>query len=420
VKILYTIGDLQPESGGPSRSVSSLAAAVAELGVQVELLALEYGSSAAAPLVPPPPVRTTLIPCRGSLARRIKWTRAFASAVRQHCAAEAAEAEVRGLARRSATKAEPRNAIIHDTGLWLRTNHAVAAASRQFRLPRVVSPRGMLSQWALQHRSWKKQLAWRLYQQCDLQSAQVLHATSAAEITDFRAAGLSQPIALIPNGVWLPPQAQNAESRKQKAEIGSQRSEIKTILFLGRIHPIKALVNLVAAWALVRGPVVRGPLRWRVVIAGGGEPAHIADLQAEIRRLGVESDFELLGPVEGEAKWDLYRRADVVVLPSHSENFGMVVAEALACGVPVIASRGTPWEDLTRYRCGWWVDNHPEVLANALLDAMNRTEAERQEMGRRGRELIEKKYLWSGVAERMTSVYQWMLGQAPRPDWVQL
>lgn len=438
MKILYTIADLQPESGGPSRSVSSLASAVAQQGPDVELLALEYGPSHALPLIPPYPVRTTLVPCRGNLAQRIKWTRAFASALQQHCAAASEvtgglqrNATAADLSRRSGTKAGFSNFIIHDTGLWLRTNHAVAAVTRKFQLLRVVSPRGMLTQWALQHRSWKKRLAWHLYQQRDLRLAQVLHATSAAEISDFRAAGLSQPIALIPNGVWLPPPAQNEESSRQEMEIGCQRSEIKTILFLGRIHPIKGLTNLAAAWALVRNRFVHPPLalpssinyppssiRWRLVLAGDGEPAHLADLQAEIRRLGVEQDFEFVGPVAGEAKWDLYRSANVCVLPSHSENFGLVVAEALACGVPVIASRATPWENLITHRCGWWVDNHPEVLANALLDAMNRTDEERQEMGQRGRELVEENYTWSAAAKKMITVYAWLLRREPKPPFV--
>jgi glycosyltransferase involved in cell wall biosynthesis len=122
--------------------------------------------------------------------------------------------------------------------------------------------------------------------------------------------------------------------------------------------------------------------------------------------------------VEGEAKWNLYRSADLFVLPSHSENFGLVVAEALACGVPVIASRGTPWEDLITHRCGWWVDNRPETLADALREATGLTDEERQAMGARGRDLVKTKYSWSPVAAQMKSVYQWMLGQGPKPECV--
>jgi glycosyltransferase involved in cell wall biosynthesis len=388
LKILFTVTDLQPESGGPSRSVSALADAVTEMGSEVELVALEYGSGSNAPMIPPKPVQTTLVPCRGALAEKFKWSSQFKVTLRGRCQSAGIQ-------------------ILHDNGLWLSTNHAAAAVSRELKIPRIVSPRGMLTQWALQHKSWKKRLAWQLYQRRDLKFAQVLHATSAAEVTDCRAAGLTQPIAVIPNGVELLATAPNSEIRNQK-------SEIRTILFIGRIHPIKGLANLVAAWKVANWKLDK----WRVVIAGGGEPGHVEDLKAEIANRMVEGDFEFVGPVEGKAKWDLYRSADLFVLPSHSENFGIVIAEALACGVPVIASRGTPWAELETHRCGWWVDNQPETLAAALRDAMKRTNDERQDMGRRGRELITNKYSWNGIAKQVSAVYRWMLGQGPKPDCV--
>jgi glycosyltransferase involved in cell wall biosynthesis len=119
--------------------------------------------------------------------------------------------------------------------------------------------------------------------------------------------------------------------------------------------------------------------------------------------------------VDGQQKWELYRRADLFILPSHSENFGMVVAEALACGLPVITTKGTPWEALTQHRCGWWVDVGVEPLADALRAAMALDDAERCEMGSRGRRLVEHEYTWSIVAKQMVSVYRWVLGQAERP-----
>jgi glycosyltransferase involved in cell wall biosynthesis len=114
----------------------------------------------------------------------------------------------------------------------------------------------------------------------------------------------------------------------------------------------------------------------------------------------------------------LYRSADLFVLPSHSENFGLVVAEALASGVPVITTRGTPWEELVAHRCGWWVEKTTDSLAEALRDAMSRTDEERREMGERGRQLIEQKYTWSSVAAQMKSVYEWVLGKAPKPECI--
>jgi glycosyltransferase involved in cell wall biosynthesis len=388
LKIVYTIADLQPESGGPSRSVSALATAVAEQGNEAEVIALEYGRAKLTPRIPEKPVQTTFVPCRGALAGKLKWSSRFKVTLRDRCQSEG-------------------NLILHDNGLWLSTNHTAAVVSRELKIPLIVSSRGMLTQWALQHKSWKKRLSWQLYQRRDLKSAQLLHATSAAEATDYRAAGLTQPIAVLPNGVEL-------TAGLRESEVGNRKSEVRTLLFLGRIHPIKGLVNLVAAWKTVNWKLDK----WRVVIAGGGEPSHVADLKAEIASRMVESDFEFVGPVEGKAKWDLYRSADLFVLPSHSENFGIVIAEALACGVPVIASRGTPWAELETHRCGWWVDNRPETLVAVLRDAMGRTDVERQEMGRRGRELVTNTYSWNGIAKQMSAVYRWMLGQGPKPECI--
>lgn len=386
MKVLFTIAGLQSVFGGPSRSVPALASALAGAGAQVELLTCESLPGEPAPLLPPRALVTShLLPHSCRSTRWFPRTNAFAAVLRE-CYQSA------------------NDCVIHDHGLWLPTNHAVAFAARTLGVPRIVSPRGMLSNWALHHRGLKKRVAWWLYQKHDLATAQALHATSAEEAAAFRAAGLTQPIAIIPNGVEFPP--------APRSSLPAARSSLRTALFLGRIHPIKGLLNLVNAWAQVR------PIGWRLVIAGRDEAGHSEVLKAESRKQKVENDFEFVGPVEGQAKWDLYRSADLFVLPSHSENFGIVVAEALACGVPVITTKGTPWESLVTQRCGWWTELGSEPLAAALREATSMTDAARQEMGQRGRELVEREFSWPRIAEQMLSVYRWMLGQGPKPDCV--
>jgi glycosyltransferase involved in cell wall biosynthesis len=398
LKIILTIGGLSAKYGGPSQTLPAYATALANAGLEVGLISC--GSSGSdRPVELSSKVELTVLPLHNRQTRWLPAQNDFFRTIRSIC---------RGRG----------DCLIHDQGAWLPINHAAAYAGRMMKIPRLVTSHGMLSSWAMRFKGLKKWMAWRLYQRRDLQSAQVLHATSLAEMRDFRAAGLTQPVAVIPNGVFLPPRSPNSE-------IGTRKSETRTVLFLGRIHPVKGLINLVQAWAGIqrseaggRRPAVAGQSKWRVIIAGGDENGHLNEVKAESRKQNVENDFEFVGPVEGEAKWDLYRSADLFVLPSHSENFGLVVAEALACGVPVIASRGTPWEDLITHRCGWWVDNQPEALADALRNAVNRTDEDRREMGRRGRELVGRKYSWPGIAAQMKPVYEWMLGEGRKPEWV--
>jgi len=437
--VVFTIAGLHPESGGPSHSVPALCHALSRDGVEVEIISLDYGAAFGKPLNPagePPPLpalspaqsggeggrrpgkgrpvppssassvreneatplaRTTFVDCSSPLARRAQWTPGFKTRLRERCRATGAQ-------------------ILHDTGLWLLTNHAAAAIGAELNLPRIVSPRGMLTSWALQHKGWKKRIAWILYQRRDLRTAQVLHATSPAEVQDFRNAGLAQPVAMIPNGVEIPSFVDGPV--RAVSELPSPISHLpsscntRVALFLSRIHPKKGLPDLLKAWALVR------PSGWRVVIAGNDEGAHAEELKVEIRKLKLEADFDFVGPVVGEAKWSLYRRADLFVLPSHSENFGIVVAEALASGVPVITTRATPWEELVTHRCGWWTEHGPAPLAAALREALSWTDEERRAMGRRGRQLVEHKYSWPGIAAQMHAVYRWMRGEAEKPGCV--
>jgi glycosyltransferase involved in cell wall biosynthesis len=195
-------------------------------------------------------------------------------------------------------------------------------------------------------------------------------------------------------------------------------------LFLGRIHPVKGLLDLVRAWADLRKvggqrPAVRNQLSdWRVVIAGGDENGHRREVEAAIHDHGLQDDFVFVGEVSGNRKWEIYRDADLFVLPSRTENFGMAIAEALASGLPVITTHGTPWQELGTHHCGWWVDPAPGPLASALREATSLTDAERQEMGQRGRRLVEEHYTWPAAAQKMISVYRWMLGQGERPECV--
>lgn len=261
----------------------------------------------------------------------------------------------------------------------------------------------MLEPWAVNHRAWKKRLAWWLYQRRDLQTARVLHATAAQEADNLRRLGLSQPIAVIPNGIDLPTGVEHRRLTEGR----------RVALFLSRIHPVKGLLNLVEAWRLVR------PAGWRLLIAGPDEDGHRAVVEQRIRAAGLTDDCEFVGPVEGQRKTELYRMAHLFVLPSFTENFGVVVAEALSYGLPVITSRGTPWADLESFGCGWWVETAPESLAVALRAAKDLSDEERVAMGERGRTYV-RRYNWDAIANETLSLYRWVLGQGERPPCVRV
>jgi glycosyltransferase involved in cell wall biosynthesis len=385
MRLILTIAGLAPEFGGPSSSVPALASALARLSVEVEIITCRWTNGESAFSLPPPPRVKTHIVSRANRTTRWRSGSNEFEALLQACHARGKE-----------------SAIIHDTGLWLASNHAVARASRRLGLPLVVSPRGMLSGWALHHNGWKKRLAWRLYQRRDLQHAQVLHATSRQEAEEFRAAGLPQPVAVVPNGVEFPP----SQDRRDPKE------DVRTLLFLSRIHPKKGVLDLVRAWDQARVP------GWQVQIAGQDDHGHKAEVEALIRERSLQTSIRFVGSADRARKWELYRDADLFVLPSYSENFGLVVGEALACGVPVITTRTTPWEELRTHRCGWWVETGPAALVGALREATSVTDEERRAMGQRGRQLIEQNYTWSAAAQKMMAVYEWMLERGPKPECV--
>ncbi len=397
VRLIHTVGSLRMATGGPSRTVTALAREQGRAGAHVELLSRSEISGDGEDILVPPRewVETTL--ARASRVRFIGsfFLGRFPDALRDRCETV-------------------RLQLIHDHGLWLPSNHASASVARRLGLPLVVSPRGMLEPWALAHRRWKKRLVWHLYQRRNLRSAAVLHATAQQEADNFRRLGLSQPIALIPNGVELDGICGTpGVSRGRQLGSGADASR-RTALFLSRIHPKKGLLELVEAWSLVR------PAGWRMVIAGPDEDGHRAVVEARAAARGLLDQFEFAGPVDGAEKTALYQSADLFVLPTFSENFGVVVAEALSCGVPVITTKGAPWQILRTLDCGWWVDTGSDALAAALQEATQTDSGVLREMGERGRRYARTAFSWPEIAQEMLRVYQWILGQAEQPECVQL
>jgi len=293
--------------------------------------------------------------------------------------------------------------ILHGHGLWLMPNIYPAWAARGGRARLVVSPRGMLGADALAFSRLRKRAFWRLVQARALREAACLHATSEAELDDIRAAGLANPVAVIPNGVDLP------------APASSDPSGARTVLSLGRIHPKKGLDNLVHAWAHVEA----SHPDWRLRIVGPAELGHDHDLIAlgaslNLRRMSVES------PAYGAARMAAYRQADLFVLPTRHENFANTVAEALAAGVPVVSTKGAPWAGLEIEGCGWWIDHGPEPLAAALSAALTLPRATLGAMGAKGRAWMARDFSWGRVADQMLAVYAWLSIGAGLPATVRL
>ncbi|ORE91085.1 hypothetical protein ATO13_21301 [Stappia sp. 22II-S9-Z10] len=301
----------------------------------------------------------------------------------------------------------PYTGILHVHGLWqmpcVYPARAVIATGSRARL--VVSPRGMLAPAALAFSGRRKRLFWAALQGRAVAAATCLHATAASELEDIRAFGLATPVAVIPNGIDLP-----------DLDVLGHKPVSRTILSLGRIHPKKGLDRLVRAFATASARTHHPG--WRLRIVGPAEGGHDRELVGLARSLGAAVSVE--PPVFGPAKFALYRNAELFVLATLNENFGLTVAEALAAGTPVVSTRGAPWSALPERGCGWWIDHGVAPLTAALEEAMGLSPAVRADMGARGRAYVASEFSWDRIAADMADVYRWLVAEGPLPSSVNI
>jgi len=276
--------------------------------------------------------------------------------------------------------------IVHINGIWSPLNWGFQKVAQELKIKVVMSPHGMLESWILQRNPLKKKIALFLFQNKAINKADHIHATAQMEKDSIRKLGFNNKITIIPNGIDL------SGIKNSKGQYGTQK-----IVFLSRIHPKKGIEILLEAW---RNCDTKG---WTLEIAGTGDSAYIANLTQSAQDL---NNVHFVGAIYDEAKWNFLRSADAMVLPTYSENFGIVVAEALAVGVPVITTTGTPWEDLENFNCGWWIDLSVINLKSTLLKVFNTPIEILESMGTNGQNLVKEKYDIKQIAENVNTLYK--------------
>jgi glycosyltransferase involved in cell wall biosynthesis len=292
--------------------------------------------------------------------------------------------------------------LFHANGLWEYTELITAKIARKKNIPYIISPHGMLYPQALAISKLKKQIFLKLFLMNDLNNAVAIHATCMEEMQHLRDLGVKSPVAVIPNPVSI-------------HDFKGLTLKLFRIGYLGRVHPIKNIERLLSVWDKLNLSQTDAEL----VIIGSGDKAYMDSLKAEQARLNLEN-VVFTGFLTGEAKENALNSLSYLVVPSDFESFGMIIPEALIKGIPVIASKGTPWEELNTHHCGWWVENDVDTLAATIQKAIDTPENERTEMGKRGRELVKNNYSVEIVSRKMIRLYDWILNGGKKPEFVYL
>ena len=391
MRVCHVVASINRNIGGPAISVPRLASALAARGVESRLATLDYPEHG--PQTQVPGATLTSLPTAALNRLGRGWSPAFHHALTE-------------LARQGLD-------VLHNHGLWMFPNHYARQVAVAANIPLVISPRGMVEQWSLGRSRWKKWLVWHAYEKANLARAAMFHATSHEEAASIRALGLRQPIAMIPNGIEIPDAGASGDRALLEQKFPGLRGR-RWLLFLSRLHPKKGVLELLRVWQRLHAQFPD----WQLVLAGPDLDGYSATVLAAVNDLQLTGRVTITGMLSGSVKDSAWAGAELFVLPTHSENFGISVAEALAHGCPALTTRGAPWRGLTEQRCGWWIEMTGAELAATLTAALQLPAEERRAMGARGRDWMRRDFSWAGIAQRMESAYAHLLGQGPRPDCV--
>ncbi len=378
MRVIHFIDSLSDDKGGPSRSVSNQCLYTSKAGVEVDLAWSNTDIKLADEAINLPKNGVKLIPIDGYFP----FIRIF--------------------------KEVKKHDLIHINGIWRPFTAIAALSAKILKKPFVITPHGMLEPWSLNQKWFKKKLALLIYEKYLLDSTVFLQATATEEGKHFKLIGLKSPVAVIPNGVVWP------EKIKPVKVPGNKRR----LLFLSRIHPKKGVIELLRAINKNRFDFIDNG--WVLTITGPDEGGHLKLCKDEAQKLDILDLVEWMEPVSGSKKWALLRSAQAFVLPTYSENFGIVIAEALAASVPVLTTQGTPWHELEEMKCGWWVPVGQESLNASLKTVILTKTSLLKAMGQRGKALVHRKYGWKNIGIMLAESYRWALGQEIKPSFVEV
>lgn len=383
LKVLHVIPSIAARYGGPSQAIRFMCKALASQdGVHVELATTDAdgaGRNCAPTEVPGEfPVHVF----HRTFSERWKYSRDLAVWLRQHVA----EFD-----------------LVHIHGLWNHAACAAAHAARRAGVPYIIRPAGMLSEYSLGHRALIKRLSWTLVEKAIVSGASAFHATTQAEADDIRAVWPAARTFVVANGVddaafFVPI---DRETVRQK--LFADRPARPIVLFLSRLHPKKGVVDLLlpAFAALTNRPLL--------LLAGGPDdhdPGYAKQVETKVTELAVSDDVVVLGTVNGQDRWSLIDAADVFVLPSHSENFGIVVAEAMARGCPVIVTDQVQIQkDVQDANAGMVVSCSANSVSLAIHDLLANKQT-RERLGLQGREHALRKFQWASIGGQLASMYR--------------
>jgi glycosyltransferase involved in cell wall biosynthesis len=303
--------------------------------------------------------------------------------------------------------------LLHVHGLWMYSSVASRGWSCTSRRPYMVAPHGMLDPWAIRNSSWKKNAALWAYERQHLEGAKCLHALCDAEAEAIRAFGLRNPICIVPNSIdVLDPVADPPAN--------GDRSPIHTLLFLGRLHPKKGLVNLLNAWHRFDGRRDLAGGAWELVIAGWDQGGHEKELRDLVDRLQIRGSVRFPGPTFGAEKASMFRTASAFILPSLSEGLPMAVLEAWSYGLPVVMTPQCNFADELAAGASLCVEANSEDILQGLRRLARMDDGDRRKMGAVGLKLCREHFSPAPISDKMAQIYRWVTARGPRPQCVHM